>query len=360
MSVKPECSNNENAVSQHRNPLVDVAKGYGILLVFLGHVVYYDSPVFRVIFNMHMPLFFVLAGMVFNTSRDEGWRSFLHRQIRGIVLPFVFFTCLGVVICLFTGRLIQHSCMDWLRAGASFVHGDPYVAGSLWFLSCLFVVKTVFWTLHRKKMGNVFVLLLLATSYLLGIVCGKFINPKILLAGPLMCFSVPMALFFFSIGFYGRNVLNLLANCSKYLIMLVCVILCIAEVALAMPFATPNLAIPAFPSAWAFLPASLCGIGAVLCFSALPLPGGVIRFVGRNSLYYFLIERWVHEIRIPFLSAFMPGFANGETTLNPNVMALTPLQILISLIFSISLATLTVPLTKWALARLKTRLKIGI
>lgn len=49
----------ERAVDRvERNPVIDAAKGYGILLVVLGHSVYYDSFVFRVIFNFHMPLFF--------------------------------------------------------------------------------------------------------------------------------------------------------------------------------------------------------------------------------------------------------------------------------------------------------------
>lgn len=134
-----------------RIPIIDAAKGYGILLVFLGHLVYYDSPMFRVIFNFHMPLFFLLSGMTFSPEKDANCKAILKRLWNTIGIPFVFFTLLGTLVCAFTGRLMQHSPMDWLRAGASFFHGDPYVGGSLWFLTCLAVVKFFFLGMEQTE-----------------------------------------------------------------------------------------------------------------------------------------------------------------------------------------------------------------
>ena len=335
-----------------RNPIVDAARGYGIFFVFLGHLVYYDSPIFRVIFNFHMPLFFLLSGMVFANRNNQGGdlRSFCARQFNSIVVPFLFFTCLGFLICLFTGRLIQHSLMDWMRAGMTFIHGDPFVAGSLWFLSCLFVVKTLFWKWGRKERSPLTVMIFLVITYTTGVVCGKYIHPKILLAGPLMCFSVPMALFFFALGFYGRNILDVIAAIPSWKLVLISTGLFLTEVFWALPFTTPNLAIPSFPSACTFLLASICGIGAVLCLSGTSFIGPVVHFIGKNSLYYFLMERWIHEVRFSLFNLIWPDIQKGVSG-NPNMMNLSPIQIVISFLGGLIVATLIMPVTKWALKK---------
>lgn len=49
---------------------VDVAKGIGILLVIIGHVVPYgDNYLSRFIFGFHMPLFFILSGFTFDFKK---------------------------------------------------------------------------------------------------------------------------------------------------------------------------------------------------------------------------------------------------------------------------------------------------
>ena len=63
---------NDSKAYSNRMPVIDAAKGYGILLVFLGHLVYYDSTLFRVIFNFHMPLFFAASRFHQKRMRTAG------------------------------------------------------------------------------------------------------------------------------------------------------------------------------------------------------------------------------------------------------------------------------------------------
>ena len=97
---------------------------------------------------------------------------------------FLFFTILGIVIYAFTSRLVLHSLLDWLRVGASFVRGDPYVGRSLWFLTCLSVVKFLFWVWNRRRSSIRWDVVLFIVSLALGSVFGNCIHPKILLGGP--------------------------------------------------------------------------------------------------------------------------------------------------------------------------------
>lgn len=48
-----------------RITFVDIAKGFGIFLIILGHLITYGHPIFKWIFSFHIPLFFFLSGYVF-------------------------------------------------------------------------------------------------------------------------------------------------------------------------------------------------------------------------------------------------------------------------------------------------------
>jgi len=337
-----------------RIPVVDAAKGYGILLVFLGHLVYYDSPLFRVIFNFHMPLFFLLSGMTFSPEKDADCKAILKRLWNTIGIPFVFFTLLGTLICAFTGRLMQHSLMDWLRAGASFFHGDPYVGGSLWFLTCLAVVKFLFWAWSKKSHSARWNVGVLVAAYVVGCVFGNFVNPKILLGGPLMCFSVPMAFFFFAIGYFCRGVLPKI-QAARYIGLLALSVLGLGvEIVLALRYPTPNMAIPAFPAPHTFLPASLCGIGAILCLSGTSFPA--IRFIGRYSLYYFLMERWIRELWFDLSARLLPSLFVRPDTDNPNLMSLSATQVALTMVVLILLGAALTPLLRNVVSWMRRRI----
>ena len=345
-----ECETKAN----NRDPIIDAAKGYGILLVFLGHLVYYDSPLFRIIFNFHMPLFFVLSGMTFSPEKDTNCKAILRRLWNTIGIPFLFFTLLGTLVCACTGRLIQHSLMDWLRAGASFFHGDPYVGGSLWFLTCLAVVKFLFWAWSRRRHPARSTITLLVAAFLCGTSFGNFVRPKILLGGPLMFFSLPMAFFFFAIGYYSRNLLTKLRDMRYVYLIALSVSLLVAEVALALQCPTPNMAIPAFPAPHTFLPASFCGIGAIICLSGKSF--AAIRFIGRYSLYYFMMERWIRELWFGLSARLMPSLFARPDTDNPNLMSLSATQVTITMVVLILSGTALTPLLRSAISWMRRRL----
>ena len=346
----------DNPIISNRIPIVDAAKGYGILLVFLGHLVYYDSPLFRIIFNFHMPLFFMLSGMTFSPEKDTDCKSILKRIWGTIGVPFLFFITLGAVICAFTGRLIQRSQMDWLRAGASFFHGDPYVGGSLWFLACLAVVKFLFWIWHKKGASVRWNIGLLIIAYVLGCAFGNYVHPKILLGGPLMFFSIPMAFFFFAVGYYSSGVLAKINEISFPHLASLSVLFAAIEISFALLRPTPNLAIPAFPSPLTFPIAAFCGVGAVLCISVRSF--AAIRFIGKYSLYYFLMERWIREAWFALSAWLMPSLFAHPGTDNPNLMALSVPQVMVTIVVLILLGTAVTPPLHCIVSWMRRRLTI--
>lgn len=74
---------------------VDIAKGIGIILVFLGHFNIPDT-LRAEIYTFHMPLFFFLSGVVFNGHKPIN--RFLGDEAKRMIVPyycwaFFYFVC---------------------------------------------------------------------------------------------------------------------------------------------------------------------------------------------------------------------------------------------------------------------------
>lgn len=79
---------------------IDNLKGFAILLVVIGHIIQFlycpdkfdSNLIFRFIYSFHMPLFFMLSGMV--TSMRLGnvgeLRQKIHSRFLQLIVPFVF------------------------------------------------------------------------------------------------------------------------------------------------------------------------------------------------------------------------------------------------------------------------------
>ncbi len=59
---------------------IDTVKGMGVWLVVLGHFLYECSiPVLNTaIYAFHMPMFFIISGLVIKTENREGIGSYIH------------------------------------------------------------------------------------------------------------------------------------------------------------------------------------------------------------------------------------------------------------------------------------------
>ncbi|MGG1754302.1 acyltransferase family protein, partial [Bacillus pumilus] len=69
---------------------VDAAKGIGILLVVMAHVPIPDSFK-QFIYSFHMPLFFLLSGMMFRSSSRPAL-SFIQKKAKSLLLPYLYFS----------------------------------------------------------------------------------------------------------------------------------------------------------------------------------------------------------------------------------------------------------------------------
>ncbi|NLG83320.1 MAG: acyltransferase family protein [Firmicutes bacterium] len=130
-----------------RKDYLDLMKGLGILLVVWGHTM---VPRSAYIYSFHMPLFFFVSGFLFH-ERPAG--EFFLRKIKGLYVPYAFFTVLSWLFYLAVLALEGKSgqLARQVPRIVSLVTGTARNGGndSIWFLPCLLVMNCLFWAVRR-------------------------------------------------------------------------------------------------------------------------------------------------------------------------------------------------------------------
>ena len=96
-----------NDMSKGRDLTLDLAKGILIILVVLGHSIqysygleysqsdiYFENPVFRIIYCFHMPMFMLISGYLFCSSNKKQFRTVIGSKLRAIGIPMISFIIL--------------------------------------------------------------------------------------------------------------------------------------------------------------------------------------------------------------------------------------------------------------------------
>lgn len=139
------------AVSGKRKAWVDIARGIGIVLVVFGHVwrglfesgLIDGDGIFRLVddavYLFHMPLFFVVSGMLFapGVRRRGPWGSFLHR-LMAIAYPYLLWSYINMYVKYLVGPYVNETVIFDEVLHAYF----PPVM-QFWFLFHLFFIQTL-------------------------------------------------------------------------------------------------------------------------------------------------------------------------------------------------------------------------
>jgi len=115
-------------ILSQRLDFIDIAKGIGILLVVYGHalrglasalLVRQDSALFivdYVIYAVHMPLFFVLSGLFFETSLTKAPTRFWRGRVKTIAYPYLLWSLLqGSIQVMMSGSGATNTALGWDR-----------------------------------------------------------------------------------------------------------------------------------------------------------------------------------------------------------------------------------------------------
>ncbi len=159
-------------MAQKRLTYFDTAKGIGIFLVILGHLQGdwffslspYILPLCTFIFSFHMPLFFVISGMLIRYKNDEAadMKTLCRRRLRSLMIPYLWFSLLYlsvVVYALIRGNIKAETLYLQLWYTLS-LHG----MNVLWFLPALFGAEMLFLLIRKKTSGKITACIILVAT----------------------------------------------------------------------------------------------------------------------------------------------------------------------------------------------------
>lgn len=156
-------------MEKNRLEYFDLAKGIGIFLVILGHITYISQPLRIWIFSFHMPLFFIISGMLIYYKREDSLnsRELIKKKAKSLLIPYFFFSILTIFadICL----LLLFQVGNWERIWQNcFYTCSFYGISTLWFLPALFLGENLFLFILKKfskSQAIVFMLFLSIVCY---------------------------------------------------------------------------------------------------------------------------------------------------------------------------------------------------
>ena len=144
--------------TKKRAGYIDVAKGLGMLAVIWGHLMYVTvEPTHKFVYGFHIPLFFFMAGMVFNPAKYT-FGNFVKRRARTLLLPYVIFSVLSwalwaVCKAVLSGGADAQTLLFplWQTVIAQGSKGFLIHNAALWYVTCLFVTELISYFLCKLK-----------------------------------------------------------------------------------------------------------------------------------------------------------------------------------------------------------------
>lgn len=125
-------------MTTHRIVYIDIAKALGIILVIIGHTVSSNTLCKEILYAFHMPLFFLLSGILIKDTESYNamsWRKFLKKRFSQLMIPYVLF---GLVYSSFSFKNLAF--VLWGTRETLIYAGS---LTSLWFLPVLFVANII-------------------------------------------------------------------------------------------------------------------------------------------------------------------------------------------------------------------------
>ncbi len=207
--------------TKNRIKYLDLARGIGILLVILGHISMISNDLRIYIVSFHIPLFFVVSGLLTGISEhkngEKNLKAVIDNKKRTILLPYFIFSILDILIYivyyLLTGR----------DGGFPTVLSDViqtitfYGFSVLWFLPALFGAEVLFLLLRRffRRTGSKQLLMTVMSVFLLlflALLLNRSLEAANAIHGTKTAFSVfhllavamlriPVCCFFFTAGY---------------------------------------------------------------------------------------------------------------------------------------------------------------
>ena len=211
-----------------RKKFVDIAKGILILFVAYAH-----SPInnFEYINWFHMPAFLILSGYTF--SMPDTFKDWFKRSAKRLLLPYASFYMINIILMLIF--VVPFTVVRLIKYIGGGVLSGRVIPGVFWFITTFLLMQIVFILINKIFKNKKIVFVIIIALYIFAhFFSSMYYTPGVydpIKPLPMTLWNidvVPMMLFYFSIGYFGKSILEYIFDKIKFVHV---VILAIAAVA---------------------------------------------------------------------------------------------------------------------------------
>lgn len=286
----------------NRLDYLDYAKGFGIILVVLGHLYNESNPIKIWLHSFHMPLFFIISGLLIRYTNiyERETKKIIVSKFKNLIIPYIFFELVAIFIWMyqneFTLKALRWNILDsiliYCRVGAT------------WFLFTLFVSEIIFISMLKYIKSNKIITLISIVLFLIPLMI-KTENHYILVL--FRCF---MANGFLYIGYYAYD---LLINRSINFINII--LLFFINIILSYYNGFVDLCNLQFGNVFLYTICSILGSVFIIYLLKKIKKSHILKYLGKNSL----IIMGTHQVLI---YNFINKFTGGKYTYFTGVLVL--------------------------------------
>lgn len=300
--------------AEHNNRIeaIDVAKGIGMLFVIFAHINYTKAPL-TVIYSFHMPLYFILSGMMFDRSRYSGFSQFIKRRFFSLIVPYLIFQFISLAFFFLSEIVFSGSSPEIADQGITYITQVFISQGSanmfnrpMWFVLCLFAVEIIYYLISSLNKIAVAVICAVAT------VAGWLLESDIMpFNSSVLPWSLDSALF--SMGFYALG--NIFAQSVKSTITkvsqskykaIICILIFLCSTAVLIPLALLNGKISIgskdLNNGFLLYLTGIAGTIFIISLSILLQKARIFQFMGQTSFYimgiHYLLRMVISKVYV--------------------------------------------------------------
>jgi len=193
---------------------IDLFRGFGIMLMIMGHVGF-GEHFDKWIHAFHMPIFFFMSGFFY---QKIPMKNYILKKAKALLIPYCTVGILHCVLYCIKENIISFS--PFLKLLFNTIDGGVPIAGALWFLTALFFMEIIYYIIDCIAGKNI-TIITLAISVLFSILESVFYVYIPLAIGA----SLSCVIFFH----FGRSYKNKKVEVKRCLLipMLVAISICI-------------------------------------------------------------------------------------------------------------------------------------
>lgn len=306
--------NEKKSLINNRIDMIDIAKGIGIILVVLGHCLPSDSYLRNIIYSFHMPLFFILSGLITkNISKENNILCAIMFQKKLLITYFIY-SGIAITFDIIVKVLILNEYSITTIIWEIYQTVSLFGVNVLWFISTIVIAKIIFYFMLNYMSANVCGVVSGVSFVLVGVL-GRYISMDLmstsllgmLIYFPLIAFIRPIGMVvFLSIGYYGRPILKIITNPLKiqnrFFMALLGFLLISVNIVLTQYNGVIDLHYVQIDNILLMFLLSFTGSISIIFISALISPkfiiGKVLSLLGRKSIFIMLVHEYLLVNRI--------------------------------------------------------------